>query len=312
MQNLTMPEHTRTIKPSKPSSIGVVLLPILFFGYLTISSFLEGEPTAALWLFLLITVAFIVRSAIIINKEWEEAIILRLGKYNRSIRAGLFLKIPMIEKVIKRDMRIRTLDIPKQEVITKDNISVKIDAVVFMKVIDSLKSIVKIQDFEYSVKQYAQTTLRNVVGRYDLDDLLSKREEVAKEIRKIVDEIAVEWGVDIIQVELQDIELPEDMKRVMARQAEAEREKRGVIIKSEGEMIAAKNLRKAAEELMKSPIAFELRKLSTISDVSQDQSNTIVFAVPLESLALTMAATSGVKVPKPKTTAKGSIKIWKE
>lgn len=304
MESLVMPERARTVKQNRLSSLGIAVFPILILSYLTVSSFLGDEPTVVLWSFLLVLMGFTLKSMIVVNKEWEEATILRLGRYNRSIGAGLFLKIPLIETVIKRDMRIRTLDIPKQEVITKDNISVKIDAVVFMKVVDSFKSIVKIQDFEYSVKQFAQTTLRNIVGRYNLDDLLSKREEVAKEIRKIVDEIAAEWGVDIIKVELQDIGLPEDMKRVMARQAEAEREKRGVIIKSEGEMIAAKNLKKAAEELMKSPIAFELRKLSTISDVSQDQSNTIVFAVPLETLSLAMASTSGVKVPKPKIRVK--------
>ncbi len=291
----------KVVKPSSPLSLVTLLLPILLMvaatAYLAITGRLEQAVLSG---FLTVVVLAMAASSVVINAEWEEAIILRLGKYNRSIGPGLFLKIPMVERAIKRDMRIRTIDIPKQVVITKDNISVKIDAVVFIKVIDSMKSIIRIQNFEYSVKQFAQTTLRNVVGQYELDDLLSKREEVAKKIREIVDKVALEWGVDITNVELQDIELPEDMKRVMARQAEAEREKRAVIIKSEGELIAAENLRKAASELIKVPAALELRKLATLSDVSQDQSNTIVFAVPLEALTTTMAATSGLKVPKPR------------
>lgn len=245
--------------------------------------------------FLILILAF---SAIKINNQWEQAIILRLGKYKRSKDAGVFFRIPFIEKVIRRDMRIRTLDIRKQEVITKDNISVKIDAVVFMKVTNAMKSIIEIQDFEYSVRQYSQPTLRNVVGKYELDELLTQREKIAGEVQSIVDKVTEDWGVDISIVELQDIELPEDMKRIIARQAEAEREKRGVIIKSEGELQAAENLKKASETLSKSPNAIELRRLSTLSDVSQDQSNTIVFAVPLESLSGVMMASSGLQMPK--------------
>ncbi|MFQ5872074.1 MAG: slipin family protein, partial [Candidatus Geothermarchaeales archaeon] len=225
-----------------------------------------------------------VLSTIRINKQWEHTIILRLGKYQRSIRAGIFFAIPGVESWYRRDMRIRTLDIAKQVVITKDNISVGIDAVVFLKVESAMKSVTEIQDFAYSVRQFSQTTLRNVIGQKELDTLLSKREEVATEIKKIVDEQATEWGIDITMVELQDIELPKDMKRIMARQAEAEREKRAVIIKSEGELKAADNLKKASDILKQSPISFELRKLSTISDVSQDQSNTIIFAIPTEML----------------------------
>ena len=232
------------------------------------------------------------------NKEWEESIVLRLGKYHRTKRSGLFLRLPIIESAIKRDKRIRTLDIPRQEVITKDNISVGVDAVVFLKVIDSKKSIVNIQDFTYAVKQYSQTTLRNVIGQKSLDELLEKREEISEAIKKAVDTQSEKWGLDITGIELQNIELPEDMKRIMARQAEAEREKRAVVIKSTGELEAAENLKKAAETLAKSTGAMELRRLSTLSDISQDQSNTIVFAVPLETLTTAMAATSGLQVPK--------------
>ncbi len=242
----------------------------------------------------------LVSSSVKVNNEWEEAIILRFGKYKRLVKSGLYFKWPVVESAIKRDRRIRTLDIAKQEVITHDNISVGIDAVVFLKVMDTKKSITEIQDFVYSVQQYAQTTLRNVIGQKDLDELLSNREQTANEIKKIVDEVTDMWGVDIISVELQDITLPEDMKRVMARQAEAEREKRGVIIAAEGEMEAAQNLRKASDELSKSKYAYSLRQLQTISDVSQDQSNTIIFA-PTEALNSPILS-SGVstKVQKPK------------
>jgi regulator of protease activity HflC (stomatin/prohibitin superfamily) len=249
---------------------------------------------------LAIVILFLLGSTINLNKEWERAVVLRLGRYNRTKGPGLFFRIPIFEQVYRRDMRIRTLDIRKQEVITKDNISVKIDAVVFMKVKDAVKSVTAIQDFVYSVQQYAQTTLRNVVGKYELDELLTQREAIAEEVKKIVDKTTEDWGVDISIVELQDIELPEDMKRIIARQAEAEREKRGVIIKSEGELKASENLRKASVTLTKSPLAIELRRLSTLSDVSQDQSNTIVFAVPLESLSGALMAASGLQVPKPK------------
>jgi regulator of protease activity HflC (stomatin/prohibitin superfamily) len=250
---------------------------------------------------LAIVILFLLGSTIKLNKEWERAVLLRLGRYNRTKGPGLFFKIPIIELIYRRDMRIRTLDIRKQEVITKDNISVKIDAVVFMKVKEAVKSVTAIQDFVYSVQQYSQTTLRNVVGKYELDELLTQREAIAEEVKKIVDKTTEDWGVDISIVELQDIELPEDMKRIIARQAEAEREKRGVIIKSQGELKASENLRKASMTLTKSPLAIELRRLSTLSDVSQDQSNTIVFAVPLESLSGALMAASGLQVPRPKT-----------
>jgi regulator of protease activity HflC (stomatin/prohibitin superfamily) len=265
---------------------------------------MTGEESLIFFIILFFIIIILVGSTIKINKQWERAILLRLGKYNRTKGAGLFLKMPLVEQIYRRDMRVMTLDVRKQEVITKDNISVRIDAVVFMKVKDAVKSVTEIQDYIYSVRQYSQTTLRNVVGRYELDELLTQREKIAEEVKKIVDQTSEDWGVDISIVELQDIELPEDMKRIIARQAEAEREKRGDIIKSEGELKAADNLKKAAEILAMSPNAIELRRLSVLSDVSQDQSNTIVFAVPLESLSSVMAASSGLKVPKTKQSKK--------
>jgi len=251
----------------------VALVPLAITGWL-------AYTLSNMWLLLFgFILASILYSSVRMNNQWEEAIVLRLGKYVRTVGAGIFFIIPFIESAISRDLRVRTLDIRKQQVITKDNISVGVDAVVFLKVVDTKKSIVNIQNFIYAVKQYSQTTLRNVIGQKMLDELLEKRESIAKSVKGIVDEQSDKWGVDIEGIELQDIELPEDMKRIMARQAEAEREKRGVIIASEGEVEAAKNLQKAADILMESKgqIGVRLRELATISDVSQDQSNTIVF-----------------------------------
>lgn len=249
-----------------------------------------------------IVVLITLASTIKINKQWEKAVIFRLGKFNRLKDEGVFFKIPFIESAPRRDMRIQTLDIRSQKVITKDNITLVIDAVVFLKVEDAAASIINVMNYIRAVEQFAQPTLKNIVGEYELDSLLTKREEIAEKVKKMVDTESKKWGVDVQIVELQDIVLPEEMQRVIARQAEAEREKRGVIIKSEGELEAAQNLQKAAEELGKAPHAIELRRLSTLADVSQDQSNTIVFAVPLESLTGTMAATSGLQVPKPSKT----------
>jgi len=215
-----------------------------------------------------------------INKEWEEAIILRFGKFQRLVGPGFFFKWPLAESFLKQDKRIITLDVSRQEVMTKDNISVSIDAVVFMKVVNTKDSLVNIQNLWNSVMKYSQTTMRDVVGNVELDDLLARREEIANKIETIVERETQEWGVDIISVKLQNVELPEDMKRVIARQAEAEREKRAVIIKSEGELTAAGNLEKAVQQM--SNRAMYLRTLSSLEDISYDPSNTIVFALPMD------------------------------
>ena len=233
---------------------------------------------------LLCAVAFVslmfLPATVAINKEWEEAIVLRFGKFQRLVGPGFFFKWPLLETFLKQDRRIITLDIARQEVMTKDNISVSVDAVVFMKVVDTKDSLVNIQNVWNSVKKYAQTTMRDAVGDIELDELLARRDEVADRIARIVERETREWGVDIISVNLQNVELPENMKRVIARQAEAEREKRAVIIKSEGELTAAKNLQKAVRQM--SNRAMYLRTLSSLEDISYDQSNTIVFAIPMD------------------------------
>ncbi len=219
-------------------------------------------------------------AAVAINKEWEEAIILRFGKFQRLVGPGFFFKWPYIETFLKQDKRIINLDIQRQEVMTKDNISVTVDAVVFVKVVNTKYSLVNIRNVWDSVMKYAQTTMRDVVGDVELDELLARRDELANKITRIVEQETQEWGVDITSVKLQTVELPEDMKRVIARQAEAEREKRAVIIKSEGELTAAENLEKAVKKM--SNRAMYLRTLSSLEDISYDQSNTIVFAVPMD------------------------------
>jgi regulator of protease activity HflC (stomatin/prohibitin superfamily) len=219
-------------------------------------------------------------ATVAINKEWEEAIVLRFGRFQRLVGPGFFFKWPYIEVFLKQDRRIVTLDVARQEVMTKDNISVGIDAVVFVKVVSTKDSIINIQNLWISVMKNAQTTMRDVVGNVELDELLTRRDEIANKIEQVVEEETRDWGVEIISVKLQNLELPENMKRVIARQAEAEREKRAVIIKSEGELTAADSLEKAVQKM--STKAMYLRTLSSLEDISYDPSNTIVFAIPTD------------------------------
>ncbi len=269
-----------------PAPFAFFLVLFLVFLALAILSFpYPGiEPQEYMLSILFVIIAFIslmfLPGAVAINKEWEEAIILRFGKFQRLVGPGFFFKWPFAESFLKQDKRIITLDVSRQEVMTKDNISVSVDAVVFMKVVNTKDSLVNIQNVWNSVMKYAQTTMRDVVGNVELDELLARRDEIADKIAKIVERETQEWGVDITSVNLQNVELPESMKRVIARQAEAEREKRAVIIKSEGELTAAGNLEKAVQKM--SNRAMYLRTLSSLEDISYDQSNTIVFAIPMD------------------------------
>lgn len=227
---------------------------------------------------------FLAPTMLFINKEWEKAIIFRLGKFSRISGAGLNFKLPFIENFVRVDTRLMTMDMQKQEVITKDNISVYVDAVVFYKVVDVKKAVIEVGNYLRNIEQQSLGALRDVVGEKEMDELLSQKEVIAKSIKDNVDHKVEAWGIDIDQVKLQNIELPAELKRVMARQAEAEREKRAVIISAEGELEASKKLKLAADELAKSKGAMQLRVLSTIADVSQDQSNTLVFALPWEMM----------------------------
>ena len=269
----------KTIEYSRsPAPFAFFIILSLVFIVLALLNY--PSPIAIFYGLLAAVSLFPLPATVAINKEWEEAIILRFGKFQRLVGPGFFFKWPYIETFLKQDKRIINLDIQRQEVMTKDNISVTVDAVVFVKVVNTKYSIVNIRNVWDSVMKYAQTTMRDVVGDVELDELLARRDEVAEKIANIVERETQEWGVDIISVKLQTVELPEDMKRVIARQAEAEREKRAVIIKSEGELTAAENLERAVQKM--SNRAMYLRTLSSLEDISFDQSNTIVFAVPMD------------------------------
>ena len=222
----------------------------------------------------------IILSSIKILNQYEEGIVLRLGKYDRKIGPGINILIPIIDKAVVVDKRIRTVDIPKQEVITKDNVTILVNGVVYYRVKDVEKAILSIKDYNYAVANYAQTALRDVIGGMYLDEILSERDKVAKAIEEIVDRETDDWGIDITSVKMQDIELPAEMKRAMAAEAEAEREKRAIIIKAEGEKIASENLAKAAEILSKIPGGLQLRLYQTVRDISSDPSEKIVIVLP--------------------------------
>lgn len=216
--------------------------------------------------------------------EYERGVVYTMGKFSGVITPGWKLVIPIFQTFFKVDMRTKVVDVPKQETITKDNVSCKMNAVIYFKVSDAAKTINEVENVYWAVSQLAQTTMRRIAGEVTLDELLSNREKVASEILKIVDAMTDPWGIDVEAVELKDIELPETMVRTMAKQAEAEREKRATIINSEGEVLAAENLKKAADMMSNTPGALHLRTLNSINDISSDQSNTVIFAVPMEVL----------------------------
>lgn len=216
--------------------------------------------------------------------EYERGVKFTLGKYSKTLSPGWKIVIPVFQSVHKVDMRVKTVDVPLQESITRDNISVKINAVIYYKVTEAEKAVLEVENFRFAVSQLAQTSMRNIVGEVTLDELLSDRETLSNKIKKIVDEATDPWGIKVINVDLKDVIIPEDMKRTIAKQAEAERERRAVIIKAEGEVSAADNMAKAAQTLAEVPGALHLRTLQSINDLSSDQSNTVIFAMPLEVL----------------------------
>ncbi|HMN19417.1 MAG TPA: slipin family protein [Candidatus Moranbacteria bacterium] len=216
--------------------------------------------------------------------QYEKGLKFTFGKFSSTMEPGWRLVLPVFQSYQKVDMRVRAVDVPDQEAITKDNISVTVNAVIYYRVSDAAKAIIEVENFFFAVSQLAQTTMRNVVGEVDLDELLSSRDVIADRIRTIVDKASDAWGIEVQSVELKDVVLPEELKRVISKQAEAEREKRAVIINAEGELIAAQNIAKAAEILGAAPGALHLRTLHSINDLSSDQSNTVVFMTPVEAL----------------------------
>jgi len=213
--------------------------------------------------------------------EYERGLKFTLGRFSGNLSPGLNIVIPILQSYQKVDIRVKTVDVPKQDCITKDNVSVNVDAVAYYYVFDVKKSILDVENFYYAISQLSQTTMRDVVGEVTLDEWLTSRDAISDKIRTIIDKASDAWGLKVDRVELKHVELPEDMKRIMAREAEAEREKRGIIIKSEGEVIAAENLGKAAAIIAKHPGAMQLRNLQTINDISADPSQKFIF-FPME------------------------------
>ncbi|MGI8419433.1 MAG: slipin family protein [Candidatus Levyibacteriota bacterium] len=232
---------------------------------------------------LIIIIVLLIASVKQIN-QYERGVKFQFGKFHKIMEPGWQLVFPIFESFQKVDTRIKAVDVPDQEAITQDNVSATINAVIYYRIDNVEKAVLEVQDYYNAVSQLAQTTMRNVVGAISLDDLLSQREKIAQQISVILDKTTDNWGVKVESVELKDILLPEEMKRVIARQAEAERERRAIIIRAEGERAAAENIAKAAEILAKTTGGLHIRTLQTLSEMSGDKSNTVVFATPLEVL----------------------------
>ncbi len=227
---------------------------------------------------------FIVISSIRQINQYERGIKFTFGRFSSIMEPGWRIVWPIIQTAQKVDVRTKAVDVPDQNAITRDNVSVKVNAVIYYKVSDAAKAIIEVEDFKYAISQYAQTTMRNIVGEVTLDELLSSRDKIADRIREIVDKETDAWGLKVQNVELKDVSLPAEMERTIGKQAEAEREKRAVIINSEGELAASENIAKAAAMLAHTPGALHLRTLQSINDMSSDQSNTVVYMVPIEAL----------------------------
>lgn len=239
-----------------------------------------------LWIIVVVGLVLIfLASAIKIVREYERGVIFRLGRLVGAKGPGLFFIIPIVDKMVKVDLRTITLDVPPQEVITKDNVPVHVNAVVYFRVVNPTAAVVEVLDFVEATRQISMTTLRSVVGKSELDELLTERERLNRELQKIIDEHTDPWGVKVITVEIKDVKIPAEMQRAIARQAEAERERRSKIIHAEGELQAAEKLREAAAIMQQSPGALQLRYLQTLTEISAEKTNTIVFPIPLELLS---------------------------
>lgn len=236
------------------------------------------------YFFIFILVAVIILISLRQINQFERGVKFTMGRYTSMINPGWRIVLPIFQSMTKVDLRLKAVEVPPQDAITKDNVSAKITAVIYYKIIDAQKSVIEVEHVHWAVLQLAQTTMRNVVGEVTLDELLSQRQQISTRIEQLVEAATGGWGVEVTAVELKDINLPPDMVRTIAKQAEAERERRAVIINSEGEVAAAENLSKAAAMLSAAPGALHLRTLNSINDISSDQSNTVVFAVPLEVL----------------------------
>ena len=257
-------------------AIAIIIVDIAVFGMLAYAFSFEVFIPIGVFFFFFILVGLKVVD------QYERGVVLTLGRYTGTRIPGLTWLFPGLQRMIKIDLRIATVDIPQQEVITKDNVTVGINAVVYFKVSNAEKAILEIKDYVKAVALYAQATLRDVIGGVELDFLLSERDKIADEIKKIVDVATDPWGIDVSNIKIQDIELPADMKRVMAKQAEAERERRAIIIQAEGEHTASTKLSQAAEILSGVTGGMSMRTLQTIEKINPDPSKTVIFALPVE------------------------------
>lgn len=279
--------HTKKKVSKEVVWTGVVAAILILFSGSGIEALFVDIDTMGLLLFILIGLAvFVVITGLRIVNQYERGVVLTFGRYTSTREPGLtWIFWPFnIQRMLKVDLRVKAVDVPDQKAITKDNISVNVNAVVYYKVKDANKAILEVEDFFHAMSQLAQTTMRDVVGEVELDELLAARDKISERIRQIVDEVSDPWGIKVDGVSLKDVALPADMERTIAKQAEAEREKRAVIIKAEGEVAAAENMRAAAEMLSSTTGALHLRTLQSLNDLSSDQSNTVIFALPIEVL----------------------------
>ena len=244
-------------------------------------------PLLPVYLFVIVVGIFFLASAIKILKEYERGVIFRLGRVLGAPKGpGLILLIPVIDRMVKVSLRTVVLDIPPQDVITRDNVTIKVNAVVFFRVIDALKAIIDVENFLYAASQLAQTTLRSVLGQAELDDLLSKREKINETLQEILDTHTEPWGIKVSNVEVKNVDLPQEMQRAISRQAEAERERRAKVIGAEGEYQASTKLAEASDILSRNPMALQLRYLQTLIEISTEKNSTIVFPLPIDLISL--------------------------
>jgi len=235
-------------------------------------------------LIFILFVLFILVNTIKILREYERGVVFRLGRLVGVRGPGLIILIPLFEKMVKVSLRTVAMDVPPQEVVTKDNVSVKVNAVLYFQVFDSAKAIVAVEDYMYATSQMGQTTLRSTLGEHELDDLLANREKINQQLQKILDERTDPWGIKVIAVEVKDVDLPEGMKRALAKQAEAERERRAKIIHADGELQASTKLKEAASVMAAEPVTVQLRYLQTLTEIAVEKNSTIIFPVPIEMM----------------------------
>ncbi|MCX8021152.1 MAG: slipin family protein [Syntrophorhabdaceae bacterium] len=241
------------------------------------------------YLFVIVIIVFFLASAIKILNEYERGVVFRLGRVLGAPKGpGLIILIPIVDRMVKVSLRTVVLDIPPQDVITRDNVSIKVNAVVYFRVIDALKAIVEVENYLYATSQLSQTTLRSVLGQAELDDLLSHREKINERLQEILDTHTEPWGIKVSNVEVKNVDLPQEMQRALARQAEAERERRAKIIGAEGEYQAAAKLSEASEILSKNPMALQLRYMQTLIEISTEKNSTIIFPLPIDLIKVFM------------------------